>query len=282
MMSKAYTSFIFGSALFLGTLGAAETNNKDLKEAPQVTPAQEQDEIRKLSESFGHFIGRNLNTPGIKFDLNLLIKGIREGAEGKPAPMDEAEYEQLLNKHLAKAYLEVSNNNLKTANDFMTINGKKSGVIELEKGKLQYQVLEKGNGEIVKDNSTPQIHYTGKYSDGKIFDDSRQRGAPISIPIQGTIPGFRKGIVGMKEGESRRLFIHPDLGYGTSGNLPPNSLLVFDIEVLKADTPKTGSNQDSNPEEDQLEDEELSRDQLNSDDQDDVDTDDEDFQLPQW
>src|ERR1700733_1986714 len=147
MMTKAYTSFLFGSALLLGTyqtLDATETNNKALKEAPKETPAQEQEEIRKLSQSFGHFIGRNLNTPGIKFNLDLLIKGIREGAEDKPAPMDEAEYEQLLNKHLAKAYLEISNDNLNKANDFMTENGKKSGVIELEKGKLQYQVLEKG------------------------------------------------------------------------------------------------------------------------------------------
>ena len=281
MMIKAYTGFLFGFALLLGTLGAAQTDNKALKEAPNQTPAQEQDEIRKLSESFGHFIGRNLNTPGIKFDLDLLIKGIREGAEGKPAPMDEAEYEQLLNKHLAKAYLEISNNNLKAANDFISENSKKPGVIELENGKLQYQILEKGNGEVVKENGTPQIHYTGKYIDGKIFDDSRQRGTPISIPIQGTIPGFRKGIAGMKEGEKRRLFIHPDLGYGTAGNLPPNSLLIFDIEILKADTPKA-EDLGKNLEEDPTAEEEISQDSLNFDDQDDVDADDEDFQLPQW
>lgn len=284
-MIKAHTSFLFGLALLLGTyqetLGAAQNDNKALKEAPNQTPAQEQEEIRKLSESFGHFIGRNLNTPGIKFDLDLLIKGIREGAEGKPAPMDEAEYEQLLNKHLAKAYLEISNSNLKAANDFMSENSKKSGVIELEKGKLQYQILEKGSGEAVKESGTPQIHYTGKYIDGKIFDDSRQRGNPISIPIQGTIPGFKKGIAGMKEGEKRRLFIHPDLGYGTAGSLPPNSLLIFDIEILKADTPKA-EDLGNNLEEESTAEEEISQDSLNFDDQDDVDADDEDFQLPQW
>ena len=44
---------------------------------------------------------------------------------------------------------------------------------------------------------------------------------PITIPLDQTIPGFSKGIVGMKEGEKRRLFVHPDLGYGTTGQLPP-------------------------------------------------------------
>ena len=41
----------------------------------------------------------------------------------------------------------------------------------------------------------------------------------------------------MKEGEKRRIFVHPDLGYGTSGHLAPNSLLIFDVEVVKAESP---------------------------------------------
>jgi peptidylprolyl isomerase len=48
----------------------------------------------------------------------------------------------------------------------------------------------------------------------------------------------------MKEGESRRLFIHPDLAYGVAGHLPPNSLLIFDIEIVKADTPKSSQESD--------------------------------------
>ena len=292
MRIKAFTNFLFGSTLLLGTHqgaleAAADDADNKTKKQELAQDGPEQDEIQQLSEAFGHFIGRNLNTPGIKFDIDLLIKGIRDGASGKPAPMEDADYEQLLNKHLAKAYLEVSNNNLKAANDYLAENAKKSGVVELEKGKLQYQILEKGNGETVKENSTPEIHYTGKYIDGKVFDDSKQRGAPISIPIQGTIPGFRKGIVGMKEGEKRRLFIHPDLGYGTTGNLPPNSLLIFDIEVLKADTPKTQDSdktQDSEHEKEN-EGETSERDShgtFNFDDHDESDGDDEDFQLPQW
>jgi len=81
------------------------------------------------------------------------------------------------------------------------------------------------------------INYTGKYIDGTVFGSSETAGGPITVPIDQTIPGFSKGIVGMKEGEKRRLFVHPDMGYGTTGQLPPNSMLIFDIEVVKATSP---------------------------------------------
>lgn len=59
------------------------------------------------------------------------------------------------------------------------------------------------------------------------------------ISLDETIPGFNKGLIGMKEGEKRTLFIHPDYGYGTSGYLPPNSLLTFEVELIKANSPKS-------------------------------------------
>ena len=55
------------------------------------------------------------------------------------------------------------------------------------------------------------------------------------IPLDEALPGLKQGMVGMKEGEKRLLFIHPDLGYGKESYVP-NSLLIFDIEVIKADT----------------------------------------------
>ena len=58
------------------------------------------------------------------------------------------------------------------------------------------------------------------------------------VSLDETIPGFSKGIIGMKEGEKRTLYIHPDLAYGVNGNLPPNSLLTFEIEIVKANSPQ--------------------------------------------
>lgn len=191
-------------------------------------------DMKKLSEAFGHFIGRNLQTPGLSFDLEGIIQGIREGAAGKPAPLSEKEYEEMMAAVQEKAFKEMSAANLKSANEFMEKNKKETGVVEIVPGKLQFFILKEGVDPQVTSHSSPKIHYTGKYQDGTVFGTSEEMGGPITIPLDQTIPGFSKGITGMKEGEKRRLFVHPDLGYGTTGQLPPNELLIFDIEVIKS------------------------------------------------
>lgn len=224
----------------------------DTKAAPQPTAPVEQKsdadavDMTKLSEAFGHFIGRNLNAPGVKFDLESIIKGMREGAAGKPAPMSDQDYEAMMVKVQESAFKQLAQDNLKAANDYLLKNAKEANVIEIEPGKLQYKIITEGKGAVVGEHSVPQIEYVGQYIDGTVFGSSEQSGGPISIPLDQTIPGFSKGIMNMKEGEKRRLFVHPDLGYGTSGQLPPNSLLIFDIQLLKADTAKDANPKHSN------------------------------------
>lgn len=197
------------------------------------------EEIKKVSTALGYLLGRNLNTPGINFDLDSVIAGMRDGNAGKPAPMSDTEFQETMDQLQRRAYEKLAENNLKIANEYLHDNAKKEHIVEIEPGKLQYLILEEGKGTVVDPHGTPQINYTGKYADGTVFNSSADVGGPVNIPLEQTIPGFSKGIQGMKEGEKRRLFIHPDLGYGTSGQLPPNSLLIFDIEVIKAEAPKT-------------------------------------------
>ena len=86
-----------------------------------------------------------------------------------------------------------------------TKNKKEHGVVEVVPGKLQYLIIKEGTGATVEPHSSPKIHYTGKYQDGTVFGTSEEMGGPITIPLDQTIPGFSKGIMGMKEGEKRRL-----------------------------------------------------------------------------
>jgi len=212
--------------------------------------------IQQVSEAFGHFIGRNLKSPGVEFDIESLITGIRSGANGEAAPMSDQEYEQAMTLLQEQAYETLSHDNLEAANTFMEKNKTAEGITEIEPGQLQYMLLEEGDGPVVETHSSPMIHYTGKYIDGTVFGSSEEVGGPITIPLDQTIPGFSKGIVGMKEGEKRRLFVHPDLGYGTLGNLPPNALLIFDIEVVKIDDGSENASLDEgDPESDDKEDE---------------------------
>lgn len=191
-------------------------------------------DMKKLSEAIGNSIVKNLNTTSFSFDVDTLINGIREGVAGKPSPMSDKEFEQAMASLQEKAFKEMSATNLKAADEYLEKNSKAEGVKEIVPGKLQYMVIQEGKGDTVEAHSSPQIHYTGKYKDGTVFGTSEEMGGPITIPLDQTIPGFSKGIVGMKEGEKRRLFVHPDLGYGTSGQLPPNELLIFDIEAVNA------------------------------------------------
>ncbi len=193
-------------------------------------------DMLKLSEAFGHFIGRNLQSPGLKFDVESLIKGIRGGASGAPSPLSDKEYEEMMASVQERAFKEISANNLKAAEEFLAKNRSEGGVVEVVPGKLQYLIVQEGKGPVVEAHASPKVHYTGKYQDGTVFGSSEETGGPIVIPLDQTIPGFSKGIVGMKEGEKRRLFVHPDLGYGTTGQLPPNELLIFEVEVFQADS----------------------------------------------
>lgn len=189
-----------------------------------------------LSKAFGHLIAKNLtDSTGYQFDIQEVISGIQEELNGTPSPLTEEQYEVAIAQIQKQCFEEMSDQNLSQANQFLEENAKNEGIKEIVPGKLQVSVLKEGNGPQITENSTPLIHYTGRYVDETLIGTSEQMD-PIALDLTEAIEGFRQGLLGAKEGESRRLFIHPDLGYGESGFLLPNALLIFDIEVLKTHT----------------------------------------------
>lgn len=94
-----------------------------------------------------------------------------------------------------------------------------------------------GSGEQAESGRTVTVHYTGWLADGTMFDSSLGAGAPMSVPLgqKRLIAGWELGIPGMRVGGHRRLLIPSRLGYGVRGageDIPPNAVLVFDIELL--------------------------------------------------
>lgn len=229
------------------------------------TQAEAPLDMKKISEAFGHFIGRHLKSPTVTFDLEYVIKGMREGVEGKPAPMSDKEYEQAMLTVQKNAHEKATKENLQAAESYLSNSANIAGFVTIEPNKLYYKIVKEGNGPAVEDHGNPQINYSGKFIDGNVFGSSESNGGPITIPLDQTIAGFSKGIVGMKEGEKRMLLVHPDLGYGTTGHLPPNSLLIFDIEVVKAKAPIANADLDDDDNDDD-----------DNDDNDDDDNDDDD------
>jgi FKBP-type peptidyl-prolyl cis-trans isomerase len=93
-----------------------------------------------------------------------------------------------------------------------------------------------GTGETVPEGATITAHYTGALcKNGTIFQSSYDFGKPITFPLSGVIAGWTQGVPGMKVGGTRRLVIPSQMAYGSvraAANIPPNSDLVFDIELV--------------------------------------------------
>lgn len=93
-----------------------------------------------------------------------------------------------------------------------------------------------GTGDEVQPGATITAHYTGALvKDGTIFQSSHDFGDPATFPLDGVIAGWTQGVPGMKVGGTRRLVIPSVLAYGSvraAANIPPNSDLVFDIELI--------------------------------------------------
>lgn len=105
---------------------------------------------------------------------------------------------------------------------------------------LKIRDLKEGSGMPVQPGASVLVHYTGWTVDGKMFESSRKTDEPISASLdpgslQGVIEGWQKGIVGMKPGGIRKLVIPPALAYRDrkQGNIPPNSTLIFEVELLR-------------------------------------------------
>jgi cyclophilin family peptidyl-prolyl cis-trans isomerase len=100
---------------------------------------------------------------------------------------------------------------------------------------IRYIIRERGSGrQTPNDNTTVTVHYTGMLLNGTVFDSTEGKD-PLQFPVGGVIEGWQQTLKDMKKGEKRLAIIPPELGYGARGYpgvIPPNSFLVFEIELI--------------------------------------------------
>lgn len=195
---------------------------------------------QKASYAIGHNLGSNFDSQGVDIDLEVLIAGLRAGLAGEEPPLPAEELQaavqalqqEVMAAQQARTQAEAAENQA-AGQEFLAENAQKEGVQVTDSG-LQYEVVEPGVGESPEAQDQVQIHYTGTLIDGTKFDSSHDRGQPATFPVSGVIAGFAEGLQLMKEGGKYKLYIPPDIGYGerASGPIPPNSTLIFDIELL--------------------------------------------------
>jgi peptidylprolyl isomerase len=101
---------------------------------------------------------------------------------------------------------------------------------------LKYVIFEEGTGESADSNDIVSVHYSGFLTNGEKFDSSVERDEPLSFTLgrRQVIPGWEEGISLLKKGGKAKLLIPPDLAYGERdmGVIPPNSVLIFDVELV--------------------------------------------------
>lgn len=121
------------------------------------------------------------------------------------------------------------------AKAFMADNAGADGIQSLPSG-VQYRVLKSGpaGGESPDTNDLVSVHYEGTLTDGTVFDSSYQKGVPAVFTVNEVVPGWTDILQRMKVGDQWLVYVPPELGYGarSSGQIPPNSVLVFRMELL--------------------------------------------------
>jgi FKBP-type peptidyl-prolyl cis-trans isomerase FklB len=202
----------------------------------------------KESYSIGFQVGSSMKTDGVEVSFDRLVEGLKDAMEGEKPRLSEEEMKKLvvdLRKRAREAQLrkiqEHSVKNLKEGEAFLDENKKKEGVKTTESG-LQYRIMKEGDGPVPKATDTVTVHYRGTFIDGKEFDSSYQRDKPEKLEVDGVIKGWTEALQLMKVGSKWQIFVPSDLAYGRGGQgsrIPPNSVLIFEIELISIEREET-------------------------------------------
>lgn len=249
-MRKSIAALSILAALGL-TVGCQQETQTKAPEATALTAEQmteEQKQAYALGASMGLFAKSRIEQAsevGIETDLELLKQGFQQGLSDT-AEFDLATLQQLaqqgdaqLRQKQQEASQAAAEKNIEAGKAYLAENAQREGVMTTETG-LQYEVLEEGTGINPTATDTVKVHYKGTLLDGTEFDSSYSRGEPIEFPLSGVIPGWTEGVQLMKEGAKYRFHIPSELAYGARdiGSIPPNSTLVFDVELLEVVKPE--------------------------------------------
>ena len=195
-------------------------------------------ELENKIDSVSYAIGINIGTSVQQqklsgLNINKITQAIEEVLNNIETKLTVEQSQQILNDYLTVMQENLGMENKAKMDSFLEENKKKPGVYTLPSG-LQYKVIEEGSGLSPMLESKVKTHYRGTLLDGTVFDSSYDRGEPITFSINQVIKGWQEALPLMKTGSKWMLFIPPHLGYGdrNSGPIPPNSLLIFEIELI--------------------------------------------------
>lgn len=164
-----------------------------------------------------------------EINMEMFRKGADDTMAERGYWVDSSIWEKVVNDWQAKRTAFIAERNLEAAGHFLEKNASKFMVGTSESG-LQYIINDVGGERKIRSSSTVRLKYTGMDTNGKIFDSQ-----VADFRVSKLIPGLKEGLCMLGEGGSMILYIPPQLAYGSnwSGNIEPNSLVVYNVEVEK-------------------------------------------------
>ncbi len=248
MKTKIYSVILALGCLMVMSVFAAEEASQPKVSVPttQEQPIAPEASVLKTEQDkvsyiIGTQIAKQIQRQGVEVNLEPLVLGLQDVLEGKTVKLTEEEirtvytaYQQRMRAKQAAERQKQATENLAKGTAFLEANKSKEGVKVLPSG-LQYKVIKEGTGDIPTANDKVKTHYRGRLIDGTEFDSSYKRNQPAEFAVTGVIKGWTEALQLMKTGAKWELYIPANLAYGTPGrpSIPPNSVLIFEIELLE-------------------------------------------------
>ena len=242
-MKRIFISIATIAACTAMTIACNSSTGSNVKVDAELPTASETDSVSYLiGINFGSFIkgynfGKDLNYAEIKKGMMDFINA--EGNQRDPEfnnqfKINPMEMNRLFNDFLTKRNEYEAAVNKAEGEKFMQDNKMKDGVVSTDSG-LQYRIMEAGNDVKPGPKDTVFVQYTGTLLDGTVFDESDKEKDPVRFTLNRVIKGWTEGLQHVGEGGKIQLFVPDSLAYGSrrTGNIGPNSTLLFDIEVVK-------------------------------------------------
>lgn len=198
-------------------------------------------EQAKVSYAIGQSVGNNLKGQGVALDADVVGFAVAQAIKGEKSDIPPEDLQKAmmgLQAAMQQRGSQDAEKNKSVASEFLAKNKQQQGVVTTASG-LQYKVLKSGTGKKPSAKDKVLVHYTGTLLNGQKFDSSHDRGKPTEFPVGAIIKGWQEALQLMPEGSVYRLFIPPELAYGAQAQqgIPPFSVLVFDVELIKVTKP---------------------------------------------
>lgn len=200
-----------------------------------------EDDAKKQAYSFGYVLAKQLKHDLHSIDNKNFIAGVADGMQDNTPKLNASNIDKYISQYKQeqldanskKIKKNAQENHLKNT-AFISKLKLNPNVKELQDG-LYYEIIKQNDGKKPHYDSRVKVHYTGKLIDGTIFDSTNNK-SPVVFALNQVIKGWQQALQAMPVGSVWKIYIEPTLAYGEHGipgSIPPNSLLIFEVELLE-------------------------------------------------